>query len=157
VLGHGAQSPRHVPLGQPAQRAGQFDEHRLLQRYWRRYAHFRSADHAAVASVFTGLLGLHARRWRYSMLSMNAATEKAMARVRELVVQYRAQCLWFLRSDYFPASVDDAIQVLDYIQRYGDLDGFRQAGEIKLMCTTVTSAFNAWDCWSGPVAERTLV
>jgi hypothetical protein len=29
------------------------------------------------------------------MLSMNAATEKAMARVRELVVQYRAQCLWF--------------------------------------------------------------
>jgi hypothetical protein len=25
VLGHGARSPRHVPLGQPAQRAGQFD------------------------------------------------------------------------------------------------------------------------------------
>jgi hypothetical protein len=77
------------------------------------------------------------------MLSMNAATEKAMARVRELVVQYRAQCLWFLRSDYFPASVDDAIQVLDYIQRYGDLDGFRQAGEIKQWLSRNSSAVSA--------------
>ena len=74
---------------------------------------------------------------------MNAEIENAMLRVRELVVQYRAQCLWFLRSDYFPTTVADACQVLDYIQRYGDLNGFRRAGELKQWLSRNSSAVSA--------------
>lgn len=74
---------------------------------------------------------------------MTVEMENALARVRELVMQYRAQCLWFLRSDYFPASHDDIIQVLDYIQRYGDLNGFRRAGELKQWLLRNSNAVSA--------------
>jgi hypothetical protein len=74
---------------------------------------------------------------------VNAELENVMSRVRALVVQYRTQCLWFLRADYYPASVADAGQVLDYIQRYGDRDAFRRAGELKQWLSRNSSAASA--------------
>jgi DNA-directed RNA polymerase specialized sigma24 family protein len=74
---------------------------------------------------------------------MNTELEQAMLRVRELVVQYRAQCLWFLKSEYFPVTAADAYQVLDYIQKYGDLDAFRPAGELKQWLARISNAVSA--------------
>jgi hypothetical protein len=60
---------------------------------------------------------------------MNA--EETMRNVRTLVAEYRDQCLWFLRPDYFPATTTEALQALDYIQRHGDRNAFRKAARLK--------------------------
>jgi hypothetical protein len=74
---------------------------------------------------------------------MKTEIEVAMSRVRDLVQQYRAQCLWFLRADYFPGSVAEAARVLDYIQRHGDLEAFRRAGELKRWLSRISNAASA--------------
>lgn len=51
--------------------------------------------------------------------------------LERLVDDYRARCLWFLRPDYYPASVAEAVRVLDAIQRHGDVAGFRRAAEVR--------------------------
>ena len=76
-------------------------------------------------------------------MTMSEDLQSAMVRVRELVVRHRAQCLWFLRSDYFPTTLADAHQVLDYIQQYGDLDAFRKAGQLKQWLSRNSSAASA--------------
>ena len=80
---------------------------------------------------------------RRTIIAMSTELEKVMSRVSELVVRYRTQCLWFLRSDYYPTTVADARQVLDYIQRYGDLEAFRQAGRLKQWLSRNSSAASA--------------
>ena len=74
---------------------------------------------------------------------MNTELENVMTRVCELVARYRVQCLWFLRSDYFPTTVAEAREVLDYIQRHGDLDAFRRAGQLKQWLSRNSSAASA--------------
>jgi len=58
-------------------------------------------------------------------------TTTAMRRVNELVDEYRSRCLWFLREDYYPSTVVEALQVLDYIERHGDREAFRKAASLR--------------------------
>ena len=51
--------------------------------------------------------------------------------VAKLVAEYRDRCLWFLRDDYMPRTTEDVRRVLDLIERYGDLAGYRRAEEIR--------------------------
>jgi len=51
--------------------------------------------------------------------------------LRRLVDEYRGRCLWSLKADYYPETPEEALRVLDTIQRHGDLDAFRRAGELK--------------------------
>ena len=51
--------------------------------------------------------------------------------VDRLVDEYRRQCLWFLRPDYYPATRDERLRVLDYIERRGDRAAFQRAGEVR--------------------------
>ena len=51
--------------------------------------------------------------------------------LRELVDEYRTRCLWFLRPDLYPKTRDQALRMLGYIERYGDLEAFRRAGRIR--------------------------
>jgi hypothetical protein len=51
--------------------------------------------------------------------------------VNRLADEYRARCLWFLRSDYYPDSTEARLRVLDYIERHGDLAAFRRARELR--------------------------
>ena len=62
--------------------------------------------------------------------SMTSKDDNIRQQVNRLVDVYRNQCLWFLRTDYYPSSREDIIRVLDYIKRYGDREAFRQAGEL---------------------------
>jgi len=48
-----------------------------------------------------------------------------------LVDEYRATCLWFLRPDYYPRTAPEAIKVLEAIEKHGDVDAFRRAGELR--------------------------
>lgn len=51
--------------------------------------------------------------------------------VDALVDEYRQRCLWFLREDYYPSSLQERLRVLDYIQRHGDREAFRRAAEVR--------------------------
>jgi len=51
--------------------------------------------------------------------------------IEELVEDYRARCLWFLRPDYMPTSDDEILRALSLIERYGDRAGYQRAEEIK--------------------------
>jgi len=48
-----------------------------------------------------------------------------------LVDEYRLQCLWFLRPDFYPRTLDEQLRILDTIQRYGDRKAFQKAAEAR--------------------------
>ena len=56
-----------------------------------------------------------------------------------LVDRYRTVCLWFLATDYYPQSRDEIARVLEYLQRYGDLEAFRAAGAIRQWLSATSS------------------
>ena len=60
-----------------------------------------------------------------------------------LVEQYRARCLWFLRPDFFPKTTAEALRVLDYLERYGDQEAFRQAAAVRRWLSQDSSATSA--------------
>jgi hypothetical protein len=62
---------------------------------------------------------------------MNSRSPDTNAALRKLVDEYRHRCLWFLRPDYYPATIAEAQRVLDAIQSNGDLDGFRRAARVR--------------------------
>ncbi len=54
-----------------------------------------------------------------------------MQNVNALVDEYRTRCLWFLREDYYPQTPADALRVLEYIERHGDVEAFRKAATLR--------------------------
>jgi hypothetical protein len=70
-------------------------------------------------------------------------TEQAMARVRELVDEYRATCLWFLREDYYPRTPEEALRVLKAIGRHGDVRAFQKAEEVRRWLSPGSSSRSA--------------
>ena len=50
--------------------------------------------------------------------------------IRRLVDDYRVQCLWFLREDYYPSTAAECERVLRLIELRGDLQAFRRVAEI---------------------------
>jgi hypothetical protein len=84
--------------------------------------------HTCVA-CYRGFLGMLSRR-----------IEKA---VRDLVDDYRSRCLWFLRTDYYPADEEEVLRTLDYVERHGDREGFQRAAEIRRWLSRRSSAPSA--------------
>ena len=52
-------------------------------------------------------------------------------KVRKLVLQHRARCLWFLREDFTPSSPEEMLRVLEHIKRNGDRQAFLDASELS--------------------------
>jgi hypothetical protein len=48
-----------------------------------------------------------------------------------LIEQYRSRCLWFFRPDYYPSTLDEKLRALNLIERYGDVEAFRRASQLK--------------------------
>ena len=59
---------------------------------------------------------------------------------RALIEEYRDRCLWFLKPGYQPATVEEALRVLDTIQRHGDVEAFKRAGALR---PWVSASFSA--------------
>ena len=57
--------------------------------------------------------------------------EEIPKRLNPLVRRYRERCLWFLREDFFPNTPEEALRVLDFIERYGDREAFIEARRLK--------------------------
>ena len=63
--------------------------------------------------------------------------------VRRLVDDYRTQCLWFLRDDYYPASSAECERVLRLIAMHGDLPAFRRVAEVRTWLSRRSSETSA--------------
>jgi hypothetical protein len=73
------------------------------------------------------------------VLDLEAASEA----VNRLVDDYRLRCLWFLRPDYYPATAEERLQVLAYVQRHGDREAYRRAAELRRWFSHSSSARSA--------------
>jgi hypothetical protein len=62
---------------------------------------------------------------------MDAQAESVARAINALVDEYRGQCLWFLRADYYPETREEQLRTLNYIERHGDLEAFRKAASIR--------------------------
>lgn len=74
---------------------------------------------------------------------MNDRRGSARREMDRLIDTYRARCLWFLREDYYPSTDEQRIQVLAYIQRYGDREAYRRAAEVRRWLSPTSSAPSA--------------
>jgi hypothetical protein len=74
---------------------------------------------------------------------MHPSSAPEIDAVDQLVDEYRSRCLWFLRSDYYPATDAERLRILGYIERYGDLDAHRRAGRLKRWLSQRSSAPSA--------------
>ncbi len=63
--------------------------------------------------------------------------------VRRLVDDYRAQCLWFFREDYYPATADERERVLRLIARHGDVAALRRVAEVRTWLSRRSSGTSA--------------
>lgn len=62
---------------------------------------------------------------------MSEPPDPALRAVREFVDEVRDHCLWFLREDWYPATIDEARSALDAIQRNADLATYRKAAVLR--------------------------
>jgi hypothetical protein len=62
------------------------------------------------------------------------------AEIRALIDAQRARCLWFLEKDYYPATLEETLRVLRHIERNGDLDAFKRAGQLRQWLSPTTNA-----------------
>ena len=42
------------------------------------------------------------------------------ARIDDLAEAHRTECLWFLRRDYLPRTLEERLRVLKYLEQHGD-------------------------------------
>jgi len=58
-------------------------------------------------------------------------SEHLAAQIDALVDEYRPRCLWFLRSDFYPRTLSERLRILGYIERAGDVAGYRRASALR--------------------------
>jgi hypothetical protein len=63
--------------------------------------------------------------------------------LRELMDEYRSRCLWFLRPDYYPESVEEAERVLRALERHGDRVAFQRSARIRQWLSPTSNAISA--------------
>jgi hypothetical protein len=74
---------------------------------------------------------------------MVAATETFDEVFTALVDDYRVRCLWFLRADYYPATREGRLRILDYVQRHGDRDAHIRAANLRRWLSQISSTDSA--------------
>ncbi|MEO6402889.1 MAG: hypothetical protein ABIP62_12855 [Vicinamibacteria bacterium] len=74
------------------------------------------------------------------MTTENALSQRAMDALRPLVDAYRISCLWSLRRDFYPETLEEAKGVLDAIERHGDRSAFMRSAEIRAWLLPNSSA-----------------
>lgn len=62
---------------------------------------------------------------------MDTEFAEKLKEVHALMDEYRTECLWYMRKDYYPQTPELAIRVLSAIEAHGDLATFKRAGTIR--------------------------
>lgn len=65
------------------------------------------------------------------------------AEVDRLVDEQRIACLWSLRPDYYPATIEERVRVLEQIERHGDREAYRRAATLRRWLSQPSSAASA--------------
>jgi hypothetical protein len=65
------------------------------------------------------------------------------AEFRRFVDQYRAQCLWHLRHDYYPQSPAERLEVLRQIALHGDREAFLRVAHFRAWLSPLSNATSA--------------
>lgn len=65
------------------------------------------------------------------------------AEVRRLVDDYRRRCLWFLRADYYPHTLEEILRVLRQVEQNGDREAFLRAASIRRWLSPPSNATSA--------------
>jgi hypothetical protein len=66
-----------------------------------------------------------------------------LAAVRELVERARATCLWFVDQHALPATRDDAIRFLRWIEQRADRDTYLRARQLRQWLSQTSNASSA--------------
>jgi hypothetical protein len=74
------------------------------------------------------------------MVDDDSSTESEL---RAFIESQRSRCLWYMREDYVPSTVEERLQVLDAIQRHGDRDAFVAADRFKRWLSARSSSGSA--------------
>jgi len=72
-----------------------------------------------------------------------ALTAVEHAALAKLVDGYRDRCLWFLRADFLPATLVEALRVLEAIEQHGDLAAFRETRRLRAWLSPPSNATSA--------------
>ena len=62
---------------------------------------------------------------------MSLEGEQLRNTIDALVDEYRDQCLWFLRSDFYPMTCEQQLRILKYIERYGDRAAYLKVADAR--------------------------
>ena len=57
----------------------------------------------------------------------NPDPEDVYREINELASAKRTECLWFVRTDYLPATTSERLLILKYLEMHGDRDTFKKA------------------------------
>jgi hypothetical protein len=63
--------------------------------------------------------------------------------LKRLVDDYRVQCLWFLREDYYPETPVERERILTLIAQHGDRRAFQRVAEVRTWLLRRSSATSA--------------
>ncbi|NUM52981.1 MAG: hypothetical protein HUU46_04995 [Candidatus Hydrogenedentes bacterium] len=69
--------------------------------------------------------------------------DEVLRKVHELMDEYRVQCLWYMRKDYYPETAESAIRVLRAVENNGDLAAFKKAAPLRQWLPQHSSATSA--------------
>lgn len=69
--------------------------------------------------------------------------EERRTRIRAIVDEHRATCLWYLREDFYPETDEETVLVLDAIARHGDVRAFQQAEALRRWISLPSSSPSA--------------
>lgn len=51
--------------------------------------------------------------------------------VKQLIDEYRSQCLWFLNDNFYPSEPSRLLSTLNYIEQHGNLKAFQRSRQLK--------------------------
>jgi hypothetical protein len=74
---------------------------------------------------------------------MEQEASEVVRAVDDLIDEYRTRCLWFLRPDYYPATTEERLRLLGYIERHGDLQAHRRASSFREWLSRPSNATSA--------------
>jgi len=63
--------------------------------------------------------------------------------IDELIDENRLSCLWYMRDDFYPSTLESRLRVLDAIQDYADRATFIRTARLKKCLSQISSADSA--------------
>lgn len=64
-------------------------------------------------------------------------------RINNFIDAHRAECLWYMDTNYYPTNYSEYLKVLRQIESHGDRETFKQAKELEKWLSQNSSKLSA--------------